>query len=174
MHPSEIEDVMKTFTIIIDSREQDTDRSRQRYKQFQCPYKREKLDFGDYSAILYLPDGRTLSLTDKCVIERKMNLDELCMCYSHDRKRFEREFERAKASGAKVYLLLENATFEKAYAGRYRSLMHPQALISSMLAWLARYRCQLLMCKAETSGKLIHDILYREAKELLTGMVDEE
>ena len=164
---------MRTFTLLVDTREQQTERSRVRYKQFGCPYKREKLNVGDYSAVLYLPDGKTLSLADKCVIERKLGYNELCSCYAQDRGRFTREFERAKEAGTKVYLLLENSSWEMAYAGRYRSKLSPQSLVASMLAWLARYNCQIIMCKSETSGKIIHDILYREAKELLAGMVDE-
>lgn len=173
MHPSEIDDVMRTFTIWVDTREQPTERAKIRYRQFGCPYKRQKLDFGDYSAVLYLPDGKELSLADKRVVERKLGYTELCACFTHERDRFTREFERAKEAGAKTYLLLENSSWEMAYAGKYRSKMHPQSLIASMLAWLARYDCQIIMCKAETSGKLIHDILYREAKEILMGMVDE-
>lgn len=121
MHTSEIEDVLKTFTILIDTREQNTERSKIRYKQFGCPYKREKLDFGDYSAVLYLPDGKTLSLAETCVIERKMGYSEMCACYTQDRERFTREFERAKQAGAKVYLLLENSSWEQAYSGKYQS-----------------------------------------------------
>ena len=173
MHPAEIEDIMKTFTILIDTREQVTERSKLRYKQFGCPHKRQKLDYGDYSAVLYLPDGKELSLENVAVCERKMNTDELCNCFTHDRERFIKEFERAKEAGAKTYLLLENSSWEIAYAGKYRSQMHPNSLIASMTAWLVRYNCQIIMCKSETSGKLIYDILHREARELLERMVDE-
>jgi hypothetical protein len=48
--------------------------------------------------------------------------------------------------------------------------MLPQALVASLLAFLSRYNCQLIFCKPETSGKLIHDILYREMKENLSNM----
>lgn len=164
---------MKTFTIAVDTREQPTEKSRMRYRQFGCPYKKKKLNFGDYSAILYLPDGQELSLENIVTVERKLGYAELCGCYTHDRDRFTREFERAKEVGAKTYLLVENSSWEQAYSGKYRSQMHPQALIASMIAWLARYNCQILMCKSETSGKLIHDILFREARELLERMVDE-
>ena len=101
------------------------------------------------------------------VIERKMSIDELCQCYTHDRDRFVREFERADRDGAKIYLLVEDATWERFYAGKYRSRMQPQSLIGSTLAWLARYKCQVVFCRQETSGKLIHDILYREVREWL-------
>lgn len=171
MHPSEIDDIMKTFTLQIDSREQQTERSKIRYKQFDCPYRREKLDFGDYGAVVYLPDGKPYQIPVK--IERKMNLDEACNCFTHDRPRFEREFERARESGEKLVILIENASWEIAYAGKYRSKMAPKALVASMLSWLARYDCQILMCKSESSGKLIKDLLWREAKIALERMVDE-
>jgi len=170
MHPIEIENTLKTMCIIVDSREQSTKRSERRYADFGVPWKRDKLDFGDYSATFTMPDGSVYELRNSVVIERKMSLDELCGCYTHDRPRFEREFERAKGSAARTYLLVEGASWEMAYNGKYRSKMKPQALVASMMAWMARYDCQILMCKAETSGKLIRDILYREAKERLTAM----
>lgn len=163
----EIDRALKTFTILVDSREQDTPRSRERYRDFGVPYERCKLDFGDYSAKVTDDNGNEISLCNRLSIERKMDLDELCNCFCRDRKRFEREFLRAKDVNAKIYLLIESATWENAYAGKYRSQMHPAALIASMTAWLARYNCQLIMCKEETSGKLIRDLLYREMKEYL-------
>ena len=170
MHPIDIESTLKTMVCICDSREQATEQSKRRHADFGVPWERGKLDFGDYSAVFTLPDGTKFSLKNKICVERKMSLDELCGCYTHDRARFEREFERAKAVDAKIYLLIEESSWEKAYNGKYRSQMKPQALVASMLAWLARYDCQIIMCRAETSGRLIHDILYREAKERLTKM----
>lgn len=162
----EIKEALENVRILVDTREQPNDRFKKRVESFGCPWERCKLDFGDYSVAADL-DGRRISLQDTVAIERKMNIDELCGCYCHSRARFEREFERARQSGAKIIMLIENATWEKVYAGTYRSLMQPQALTASMLAWLARYNCQLVFCKPETSGKLIHDILYRELKERL-------
>lgn len=162
---------MKTFTLLCDSREQPTERSKLRYRQFGCPYKREKLDFGDYGAVVYLPNGNPYQIPVK--IERKMNWTEICGNFTHERDRFVREFERAKEAGEKIVLLVENSTLETAYAGKYRSQMHPQALVASLFTWLARYDCQLILVKSELSGRVIHDILYREAREALERMADE-
>lgn len=162
----EIKEALENIKILVDTREQPNERFKKRVASFGCPWERCKLDFGDYSVAADL-DSRRISLQDDIVIERKMNIDELCGCYCHSRARFEREFERAQQAGAKIIMLIENATWEKVYAGTYRSLMQPQALTASMLTWLARYNCQLVFCKPETSGKLIHDILYRELKERL-------
>lgn len=162
----DIDTALDGMVCLVDTREQDTPRLRARLAQMQCPHEREKkLDFGDYSAKFPLPNGEWFSLRDKVVIERKMHIDELCNCYCKDRQRFIREFERAAEKGSKIYLLIEDATWEKVYAGKYKSQMKETALVASMLAWLARYNCQLIFCKAETSGQLIRDILYREGKE---------
>ena len=51
--------------------------------------------------------------------------------------------------------------------------MNPKSLVGSILAWLARYNCQVIFCDKQTSGQLIYDILYREGRETLMRMVDE-
>ena len=171
MAPHEIEEALKGMVVLVDTREQDTARLRVRLKDMKCEHERCKLDFGDYSAKIPINDEwYTLNIA----VERKMDLDELAQCYCNGRKRFEREFERAQTAGAKIYLLVENATWEDAYTGNYRSKMAPQALIASILAWLSRYRCQVIFCRQRTSGRLIYDILYREAREYLERtMLDE-
>lgn len=114
-----------------------------------------------------MPNGDVFTFSSFVCVERKLGLDELAHCYCQDRKRFEREFERAKQAGAKVYLLIENGSWEDAYGGKYRSRMNPDSLVASIQAWLARYNCQIIFCREQTTGRLIHDILYRELKEAL-------
>lgn len=168
----EINEALENITILVDTREQDTPSLRKRLASMERPYKRQKLDFGDYSAMCEI-DGKQYDFSDVLAVERKMSLDEICGCFCKGRGRFTKEFERAAANGAKIYLLIENGSWEAAYAGKYRSQMNSKAFTASLLAWLARYNCQLIFCKAETSGKLIADILYREIKERLEGMADE-
>lgn len=163
----EIDRTLESIKLLVDTREQPTARYKKRIEQIGLPHKRRKLNYGDYSCECILPDGTVLDFSDKVVIERKMNLDEICMCYGKERKRFEKEFERAKADGCKVYLLIEGGSWEKSYNGKYRSLLNPTALTASLNAFRARYGMQLDFCKEETTGRLIHDILYRELKEYL-------
>lgn len=167
-----VESALRSMVVLVDTREQDTSRARKRLKDLGCPYERVALSFGDYSAKCTLPSGEIFDASNVMAVERKMDFDELCNCYCKDRPRFTREFERAEEAGAKVYLLVENADWEKAYKGEYRSKMSPSSLIASMLAWLARYNCQVLFCAPSTSGMLIHDILYRELKERLEALPD--
>lgn len=169
MHPVEIENTLKTLTLIVDTREQDTARARRRFARIGLPYIRKALNFGDYSCFVTLPDGTELDFSGSVSIERKMDLDEIIGCFTRHRARFAREFERAKEHHAKLYLLIENASWEKVLKANYRSKMNANALLASMTAWLARYDCQLIMCDELTSPRLIKEILYREAKERLGG-----
>ena len=169
----EVEDALITMRILVDNREQETSRSRARYAQFGIPYERATIQTGDYSAKFFLPDGTWYDMSKDVTVERKMNLDELCLCFGSERKRFIREFERAKENNIRMWLLLENSSFKDAYAGRYRSQYKPKSLIASLLAFQARYNCRIVMADESVSGKLIHDILYYEGREILMGMVDE-
>lgn len=170
MTPFEVSEALEHLTLLVDTREQDTLSFRRRMKEAGIPWERRKLDFGDYSMKVELEDGNEVDFSPDIAIERKMNLDELCQCYGKERKRFQKEFSRAKEAGAKLYLLVENGNWEKAFDGNYRSQMKPQALTASLTAWLARYDCQVLFCQAKTTPRLIREIVYREAKERLEGM----
>lgn len=167
MHGFEIDTALKTLTVLVDTREQPTPRLKKRIKDMGIPAVRRKLDFGDYSAKVTLSDSSEYSLEKAVCVERKMNIDELCSCFCKERARFTREFERAKKAGAKTYLLIEGASWEKIYRHNYMSLMTPNALIASITTWLARYNCTIIFCTPDISGKLIKDILYREMKERL-------
>lgn len=160
----EVQDTLEGLTVLIDTREHvDTPGFQRRAAHFPR-WRREKLDAGDYSAELTISE-------QKCripvAIERKMSIDELCQCFGRERARFMREFERAKESGTRLYLIVERATWEDLFAGRYRSRLNSKALIASILAWSVRYDVRFFFCRPETCGELIYKILYYEAKEVL-------
>lgn len=170
----EIQSCLDSMVILVDTREHPSRQAEKRYKAFGAPYERVVLDYGDYAYNFTLPSGKRLygaenstRIHPKVVVERKMSLDELAMCFGRQRERFEREFDRAKSHGARIYLLIENSTWENLLNGKYRSKLHPKAFAASLTAWTARYDMIPIMCKAETSGKLIKEILYRELKERL-------
>jgi ERCC4-type nuclease len=163
----EIDRTLSSMTVLVDTREQETPALRARLEGFGCPSRRYKLDYGDYSCEVTKPDGTLVSAAPKVCVERKMNLDELCGCFTSGRERFEREFLRAREDGAKVYLLVENASWEKVLSGAYRSRMKPEALTASLLAWCARYSLTPVFCAGRSTGKLIAKILRYEVKILL-------
>lgn len=164
MHPVDIKNTLETMVVLVDTREQPSERAERRYKSFLCSYRRQKLDFGDYSAEFMVGDE---FVQVNAAIERKMDLDELAMCFTHERKRFEAEFERAIQKGASMYLLVEDASWEKLFNGKYRSKFNPAAFMGSMVAWMIRYNLKPIFCKSESTGKMITEILYREMKERL-------
>jgi ERCC4-type nuclease len=170
--------MLDSMKILIDTREQATDRARKRYESFGVPYERRKLEYGDYTYTAQKPDGSWIipdddTINPLIVIERKMNLDELAACFTHERERFEREFERVKAHKAKIILLVEDATWENLLNGRYRSKFNPKAFAASISTYISRYGITLVFCKAETTGRLIHDLLYYDLRErILEGEYD--
>ena len=166
--------VLESMVIYIDSREQPTKRAFKRYETFGCPYKNKiPMWFGDYTYNATLPDGSEIipdhseKVVGKCVIERKMDLDELAMCFGRGRDRFQREFQKSIDHHARFILLVENATWEKLILGKYKSKMHPKAFFSSLTSWMIRYNTSVIFCKEETSGKIIRELLYRDLKERL-------
>lgn len=173
MNTAEIQSALDTLTLIVDTREQDTRMLRERLKHTGLPYVRRKLDFGDYSALVYDADGEEIDFSSSFAVERKMSLDELAQCFTRSRDRFVREFTRAKDADAKLYLLVEDASWEQAISGKYRTRVSQNALIASMATWLARYHCQLILCRAQSTPRLLREFCYREVKTRLEEMADD-
>ena len=161
-----------SMEILVDTREQQTKRAEQRYGSFGCPYRRCTLSYGDYACSAVLPGGQEIVDVSKtvkplCAVERKMHIDELAQCFCSGRQRFTKEFERAKENGARIYLLIENGSWDDIVHGIYETRMNPKALLASVTAFMVRYNANLIFCREKTSGQLIREILYRDLKERL-------
>lgn len=172
MNNFEIQSCLDSMEIIVDTREQPTQRARKRYSGFSVPYRRCALDYGDYTYNFRLPCGEWLyglntTLKPHVVVERKMDLGELSQNFTRNRRRFEEEFEKVKAIGGRIYLLVENASWENLLNGKYKSQFNPKAFTASVTAYMARYGAGVVFCKEESSGRIIKEILYRELKERL-------
>ena len=170
MTPFELQKTLDSMVLLVDSREKPTAEAKKRWESFGVPYRIHGLRSGDYTAEFVLPNGDTFSLENHAVIERKLGLTEICGNFCQNRDRFIREFDRIKEAGARVYIVIENGSWENVYNGKYRSQMHPNALIANLTASMARYNAHIIFCRAETFPKLCREILYREAKEILTNM----
>ena len=156
---------------VIDRREQPTQALEKRLEYLQ-PYERETLTAGDYTAKTLLPDGTWFYVP--VTIERKMSLSEIAGNFCRERERFRAEFNRARDAEIRLIILIEQSSWESAYSGAYRSQMRPQSLIASLLTWMARYKCPILMCnRPDTGGKLIRDVLRYEMREALERMADD-
>lgn len=89
--------------ILVDSREQRNGHILQVFSEKEIQFKVKGLKFGDYS---FEVDGRTYE--NEIILEKKNSLSELAGSFTSGRRRFKAEFERAKASGAKIILLIED------------------------------------------------------------------
>lgn len=172
MTEKEAEQYLESFRVVADTREQNTARARKRFKALGL-VERATLSFGDYCGNLDI-NGAPIydvssTITPQCCVERKMSLDELAMCFTRGRDRFRREFQRAEAAGAKVYLLVEGGSYEDIIAHRYRSKFASNAFLASLTAWTIRYNITPVFCHPETSAALIREILFRDMKERLVN-----
>jgi len=167
MSPFQIDKCIESIQILVDTREQDTDRARRRLAMLPCPHTREALNFGDYSYCFTQPSGLITPMNLKFAIERKMSLDELAACFTHDRGRFEREFKRAASEGAFIVLIVENASYENLLNHKYRSRFTPEAFIASLVAWERRYGFHVVFCKEDTTPRMIYEWCKRDLKDRL-------
>lgn len=156
--------------ILVDTREQSTSKAIQRYNSFGVPYSRATLAYGDYTANFELLGGGELydiskTVHPKCIIERKMSLDELAQCFTHSRDRFEREFKKAVANDCFIHLICEDGSYEKIEGHKYNSKFPPKAFLASLSAWQRRYDIHFHFCSSLESGHLIKEFLYRDMKE---------
>lgn len=169
-----MDDILKTIFLIVDTREQPTEQYYKRLDSVGIPYRRQKLDFGDYSCGYYTQNALEVLLDKEIVIERKMNLDEICANFTKGRDRFAREFERATKSGAKVHLIVENGNYEKIISGKYRSRLNSNSLLASFIAFADRYNISVHFCKAETTPILMNRIFYHHIRNMLMKDIEFE
>ena len=166
--------ILESMEILVDTREQSTPKAIQRYNSFGVPYSKTTLAYGDYTANFVLLDGSRLydiskTVNPLCIVERKMNLDELAQCFTHSRERFEREFQRAIAHNAFIHLICEDGSFEKIEGHKYNSKYPPKAFLASITAWQRRYNIHFHFCSSLETGHLIKEFLYRDMKERIEG-----
>lgn len=113
--------ILKTdnVTFLVDTREQ---------RPFDLsPFRTEKttLVTGDYSL---------KGFEAEVSIERK-SLDDLCNVVGNDRKRFEKELQRLKAYPHR--LLIIEASWLEIKQGQWRSRVHPESVLASLIGWQA-------------------------------------
>ena len=164
---SELQNALKELSIIVDSKEKVNQHILKYFDSKGIKYHVRNLETGDYSAMI-----GDMTMEHEVFVERKANLTEICGNFGQNRERFEREFLRAKADGAKPFLLIEDDSLDDVYLGNYRSQMSPKSLIASLLTWQTRFNVTIMFCNKQNSGRLIYGILYYAAREeLLNGRI---
>lgn len=159
---TEIASMLKKIEIIIDTREQANKHITEFLTKKKVPFVSRKLDVGDYSAQIGV-----MSLEKSIVIERKGSLDEVAGNIGTGRERFEKEFLRAKAGNTKVYLVIEDGSWEAIKAHRYRSELSSKAYIATLRSWMAKYDFNLIFCEKANAPEHIYETLLYHAREAL-------
>ena len=159
---TELNKTLKDLVIVHDTREQVNDHITEYFDKHHINHKRRGLSTGDYSV-----QFGNQTLESDVVVERKANIDEIAGNFTVQRERFEHEFERAKAKGIKVFLLIENCSWTKILAHEYRSKLSPKSLMASLMSWQARFNITVIFCDPKESGMLIYSILHYWLREEL-------
>jgi len=161
--------LLKSLTMVVDTREQKNQHITKYFTDKRVPFKVQKLDYGDYTA--YIPKNielgvmRDIYLSDNINIERKANLDELAQNLTAGRTQIENEFLRSK--GSKLYLLVEDATWQDIQNKKYRCEYSPSAYMGTLRTFEARYDIRLNFTLSVNSGSFIHSVLFYHAREFL-------
>lgn len=165
----------ENFTIIFDTREQQNSHILAYFDSVKVPYKRKKIDEGDYTAIITKRHdmGIYRDLYFPVAIERKNSVDELAGNLSektdtHDDIRLIRELQRAKSKRVKMYLIIEDKNgMEHIRIGKYRSLYQPKAFLGRLSSIQDLYLHDTLFVDKKDTGFEIYRKLYYSVRNFL-------
>lgn len=170
-----IDKLIKQVVVLIDTREQENRHLIDFFDKKKIPYKVKALKFCDYSAELKacpelgLPFD--ISLENVIAIERKgsggFGLNEIAGNFTNGRTAFENEFIRARSSGADIYLIIENGSWEDIRNHKYKSLISEKALYNSLLSWRKKYKINIDFVQSENVGEHIYKLIGTTLKKFL-------
>lgn len=164
---AEIERILKTLVITVDTREQQNQHVLEYFRHKEIQFDNCTMSTGDYGC--YIPKNEDMGIMRDLhisgCIERKNGVDELVGSIK-DRTRFENELIRA--SKAPFVLLVEDVGgYRKILEGNYRSQYTPQALLGSLKTFEARYNFSTVYIEPAHTGNYIYHHFKYLAKELL-------
>jgi ERCC4-type nuclease len=168
---NELKTLLKSLTVIVDTREQENSHITNYFEKQNIPYKSRKLDFGDYTfmlpANLELGIVRDIYFTGNIAIERKGSLEELSGNLTNDRARFEAELIRG--SRAKLYLMIEDSSYADIVGHKYRTQYEPKAFLAALKTYEMRYGLGVNFVTATCGGNFIYHTFYYYLREYLKG-----
>ena len=158
------------YKIIIDTREKEIDHIIKAFEKNNVVYKKEKLNFGDYTI------ESDNSFRPKLVIERKASLDELVgnIFQKCDEgiscNRIHKEIIRCISTNTRMIILIEDKDwYEKLLKGEFKSKANPKSVTGLIISLMAKYPYYLTIMgvNKKYSASFIHNILKYELKEQL-------
>jgi ERCC4-type nuclease len=169
----EEKELLKSLTILIDTREQENSHILNYFVQKKILLKSKKLDYGDYSFMLPENPGlgiiKPIYFDDEIVIERKGSLTELSGNLTKERERFEKELIRK--GDAKFHLMVEDGSWEKIQQGIYNTEYKPVSFYATLNAYIARYHISIDFVTKDFSGPFINGLFHYHLREKLKKYV---
>lgn len=173
---TEINKLLKeNFMIIYDTREQVNQHILDYMDKKKIPYRKQKIDEGDYTAIITArPDmGIYRDLYFNVAVERKNSVDELAnnlgeKTDTRDDVRLVRELQRAKTKGIKMFLIIEDKNgMENIIKGKYRSQYQPKAFLGRLTSIQDQYLNDTIFTSSDNTGFEIYRKLYYSVRNFL-------
>lgn len=165
----EKEKLLKSMTVLVDTREKKNDHIITYFDKKNIPYKNKALGNGDYS--FYIPKNselnieRDLYFDKEIMIERKQSLEELSGNITQNRSRFEEELS---SFSGKKYLLIENASYSDILTNNYSTNISPKSFLGTLHTYDHRYGLEVFFLnRKEYSPIFIYYVLNYYLKELL-------
>ncbi|WP_078392047.1 ERCC4 domain-containing protein [Shouchella patagoniensis] len=165
--PKEVDEILKTLTITVDTREKKNQHVRDYFTKKDIPFVNRTMKTGDYGC--FIPANAELGIARDLFVagcvERKNGVDELVESIK-DRTRFENELIRA--SRQPFTLLVEDVEgYSKILNGTYRSQYKPESLLGSLKTFEARYDFTTHFINPVYTGNYIYYTLHYMARELI-------
>ena len=168
----EIDAIMKTLTIVIDTREKVNQHVIDYFHKIEIPLKIQKVDHGDYGCMI--PANEELGIRRdiylNSFVERKNGVDEITGNLQKDTQNaFINELIRSQ--GSRFVIFVEEPDFdEKVAKGQYRSRYDPKALKGRLESLKAKYNFEICpMSKAMIAHNIYHRFYYQMREHLKRG-----
>ncbi|MBG9941780.1 ERCC4 domain-containing protein [Brevibacillus formosus] len=163
----ELEMLLGSLTIIVDTREQENSHVAHYFDSKGVSYRQEKLDTGDYSVMLpqNVELGIMRDLYFRVAIERKNSVDELAQ--SIKTERFENELIRSQK--LEHFHLVVEEDYSNLITGQYRSQYDPKALLGRLKSFEARYGFTTAFISKKCSANYLYHHLFYQARNRLKG-----
>jgi ERCC4-type nuclease len=156
----EVNELLKTLTILIDTREQRNEHIVQYFDSKGIKYKDHKQDTGDYSVMLPKNEDHSIhrDIYFPIGLERKNSVDELAQTIK-ERTRFENELIRSQKLS--FLLMVEDPNgYESIVYGNYQSQYEPKALLGSLKSFESRYGFNTVFIPKKVAGNYIYHHFY--------------
>lgn len=164
----EIKILLKSMVVVVDSREQENKHILAYLNKKKIPYISQKLGHADYTCMI--PKNEALGImrdtyfNNIVSIERKGSVEELSGNLTQGRERFKDEMIRHKG---RMYLLVEDGSYEKIATGDYKTGFDKVRFVKSLCSFQAKYNLDIRFVTKLFAGSMIYHTLYYHVRAWL-------